>query len=105
MDDGFQDCRIKKDLNIICFNQRQLIGNGMIIPAGPLRESLESLNLAELVLINGNKDEYFEEKILTVNNKIKIFYSQYVPTNLDHFKGKKLIAIAGIGNPIIFSAN
>ena len=37
MDDGFQDCRIKKDLNIICFNQRQLIGNGMIIPAGPLR--------------------------------------------------------------------
>ena len=102
MDDGFQDCRIKKDLNIICFNQRQLIGNGMIIPAGPLRESLESLNLAEIVLINGNKDEYFEEKILTVNNKIKIFYSQYVPTNLDHFKDKKLIAIAGIGNPTNF---
>ena len=99
MDDGFQDCRIKKDLNIICFNQRQLIGNGMIIPAGPLRESLESLNLAEIVLINGKKDEYFEEKILSINNKIKIFYSHYVPTNLDHFKEKKLIAIAGIGNP------
>ena len=63
------------------------------------QREFSALNLAEIVLINGNKDEYFEEKILTVNNKIKIFYSQYVPTNLDHFKGKKLIAIAGIGNP------
>ena len=38
LDDGFQDYKIKKDLNIICFNQNQLIGNGLILPAGPLRE-------------------------------------------------------------------
>ena len=99
MDDGFQDYRIKKDLSIICFNQHQLVGNGMIIPAGPLRESLKSLNLAEIVLINGKKDEYFEEKILKINKNLKIFYSHYEPTNLDLFKGNKLIAIAGIGNP------
>ena len=99
MDDGFQDYRIKKDLSIICFNQHQLVGNGMIIPAGPLRESLKSLNLAEIVLINGKKDEYFEEKILKINKNLKIFYSHYEPTNLDLFKGNKLIALAGIGNP------
>ena len=45
LDDGFQDYTIKKDLNIICFNHNQLIGNGMILPSGPLRESLSSLKL------------------------------------------------------------
>ena len=34
LDDGFQDLSIDKDLNIICFNQKQLIGNGFVIPAG-----------------------------------------------------------------------
>ena len=38
LDDGFQDHAIKKTLNIICFNNRQLIGNGLVLPAGPLRE-------------------------------------------------------------------
>ena len=43
LDDGFQDYKIKKNLNIICFNQNQKIGNGLLIPAGPLRENLNSL--------------------------------------------------------------
>ena len=34
LDDGFQDFSIKKDLNIICFNSNQLIGNGFVIPSG-----------------------------------------------------------------------
>ena len=62
LDDGFQDFNIKKDLNIICFNQNQLIGNGFILPSGPLRQSLNSLNDAEIILINGNKDVEFEKK-------------------------------------------
>ena len=37
MDDGFQDYSIKKNLNILCFNNNQLIGNGLTIPSGPLR--------------------------------------------------------------------
>ena len=36
LDDGFQDYTIKKDLNILCFNEKQLTGNGLTIPAGPL---------------------------------------------------------------------
>ena len=55
LDDGFQDYGIKKNLNIICFNQNQLIGNGLILPAGPLRESLESLKDVDLILINGRE--------------------------------------------------
>ena len=43
MDDGFQDYKVKKDLNIICFNSNQLIGNGLVLPSGPLREGINSL--------------------------------------------------------------
>ena len=53
LDDGFQDYKIKKDLNIICFNSNQLIGNGLVLPAGPLRESLSALRDANIVMING----------------------------------------------------
>ena len=67
--------------------------------SGPLRDSLSSLKNANIVLINGDKNNEFENKILKVNNKIKIFYSYYKPLNLEEFKNKKLLAIAGIGNP------
>jgi tetraacyldisaccharide 4'-kinase len=99
LDDGFQDCSVKKNLNIICFNQNQLIGNGLVIPSGPLRENLSSLKEAHIVVINGKKIVEFEEKILKINNNLKIYYSEYKPTNIDEFKNKELLAIAGIGNP------
>ena len=99
LDDGFQDYKIKKNLNIICFNQRQLIGNGLILPSGPLRDNLSSLIDVNIILINGNKDYEFEKTILNINKNLKIFYSRYKPTNIDSFKNKKLLAIAGIGNP------
>ncbi len=102
MDDGFQDFRIKKDLNIICFNQNQLIGNGFTIPAGPLREPLSSLKRAQIILINGQKDIKFENKLLKINQDLEIFYSSYVPLNIDKFTNKNLIALAGIGNPTNF---
>ncbi len=99
LDDGLQDFRIKKDLNIVCFNEKQLIGNGLIFPSGPLRESLRSLKKTDIVIINGNKNKNFEDKILNINEKLNIFYSSYKPVNLDEFRNKKLMAVAGIGNP------
>ena len=99
LDDGFQDYAIEKDLNIICFNSKQLIGNGSIFPAGPLRESFSSLKRAKIVIINGERNKIFEKKILKISNNIKIFYSKYTPTNIEQFKNKKLYAFAGIGNP------
>ena len=62
LDDGLQDYKLKKDLSIVCFNQNQLIGNGLIIPSGPLRENLNALKKIDIVLINGKKDIKFEEK-------------------------------------------
>ena len=99
LDDGFQDFSVKKNLSIICFSEKQWIGNGMTIPSGPLRENLSGLNRANLAVINGQKNNIIEEKIFSKNKSIKIFYSSYVPENIEKFKSKKIIAFAGIGNP------
>jgi len=99
LDDGFQDFSIKKDLSIICFNEKQWIGNGLVIPSGPLREGLSALTRANCVIINGKKNINMESKILERNKLIKIFYSEYKPQNINEFKNKKTICFAGIGNP------
>ncbi len=99
LDDGFQDYRIKKNLNIICFHQNQLIGNGLVLPSGPLRDNLNSLRDADIIIINGSTNKNFEEKILSINKKLEIFYSSYKLINANKFLNKKLLVVAGIGNP------
>ena len=87
LDDGFQDYAIEKNFNIICFNSNQLIGNGLIFPAGPLRESFSSLKRAQIAIINGEKNKMFEEKILQISKRIKIFYSKlFYPQITTHFQ-------------------
>ena len=102
LDDGFQDFSIKKDFSVICFNSRQLMGNGFIIPSGPLRENIKSIKRAECIFINGDRSIEFENKINKINKNVKIFYSKYIIKNLDKFKNKKVVAFAGIGNPSNF---
>ena len=99
LDDGFQDLSIEKDFSILCFNSRQLLGNGFLIPSGPLRENLNSIKRADCILINGNRNIDFENKISKINKSVKIFYSKYRIKNEENFKNKEIIAFAGIGNP------
>ena len=102
LDDGFQDFTIEKKFSILCFNQKQWIGNGLIIPSGPLREKLSALNRAQCVFINGKKNTEIEEKIYKENINIQIFYSNFKLININKFKDKKIVAFAGIGNPSNF---
>ena len=99
LDDGFQDFSLKKDLSIICFNEKQWIGNGFTIPSGPMREGLSSLVRANFIIINGKKNINIENKILEKNKSIKIFYTKFKALNADEFKNKKAVCFAGIGNP------
>ena len=55
LDDGFQDFSINKNLSIICFNEKQWIGNGLTIPSGPLRSNLSALKKTDCIIINGKK--------------------------------------------------
>jgi tetraacyldisaccharide 4'-kinase len=99
LDDGFQDSSIVKDLSIICFNEEQLAGNEMTLPSGPLREPFSSLKNSHIVVINGRINKVFEKKIKNISSDINIYYSNYLPTNLNEFTNCNLLAFAGIGNP------
>jgi len=99
LDDGLQDHRINKNIKIVCFNSNQLIGNGLVFPAGPLREKLNSIKDADIIIINGKKNITFEKKILNFNKSIEILYSNYRVQDIRDFKNKNLFAFAGIGNP------
>ena len=56
LDDGLQDKSIVPDINIVCFNNINWIGNGLTIPAGPLRENINNLKNYDHVILNGNSE-------------------------------------------------
>ena len=104
LDDGFQDFSISPDFSILCFNSKQMVGNGLVIPSGPLREKLSSISRADCIIINGKKNLEFEKKILEniKNKKIHIFYSEYKIRDIEKFLNQEIAAFAGIGNPTNF---
>ena len=100
-DDGLQDKSINYDLKIVCFNNVQWIGNGFLIPAGPLREGIKSLKKYDAVILNGDssKNKFIKKTIKKISNKLKIFESYYKPVNLNKFNIKKnYVVFSGIGN-------
>ena len=105
-DDGLQEKTINYDLKIVCFNSLKLDGNGFVIPAGPLRERLNSIKNCDVALINGNinkETKNFMNKIKNINPNIKVFSGKYVPKNYLKLKKKKFMAFSGIGNPHTFT--
>ena len=103
-DDGLQDASIKYNLSIVCFNSQIGIGNGLLLPAGPLRENLENLKNYDVVFLNGDKKNQDLINVLKkYNNNIEIFEGFYTAKNVERFVGdKKFLAFSGIGNPISF---
>ena len=100
-DDGLQDKSINYDLKIVCFNTINWIGNGMTMPSGPLRESINNLKNYDHVFLNGNLENIDEIKkqILKINPKINIYLGKYEPINLNQFNNnEKYLVFTGIGN-------
>ena len=101
LDDGLQDQSIIYDTSIICFNTINWIGNGMTIPSGPLRESINSLKNYKHLFLNGNLEnlETIKKEILKINSKINIYIGKYEPKNLNEFDtNHKYLVFSGIGN-------
>ncbi len=101
-DDGLQDKSINYDLKICCFSSNNWIGNGCIIPAGPLREKIQAIKEFDIVFLNGpNKEnENIKNKIFKINRNVKIFEGRYVVKNLDKLdNSQNYLAFSGIGNP------
>ena len=101
LDDGLQDYSINYNISLVCFNTINWIGNGMTIPSGPLRESLNVLKNYNNIFLNGvNEDTLeIEKKALKINPNINIHKSKYIPKNLNEFNiNSNYLVFSGIGN-------
>jgi len=100
-DDGLQDSSIKYDLEIVCFNNLNWIGNGLTLPSGPLRENINNLKSYENVFLNGNEESLIaiKEQIKRINPNININSGKYIPLNIGEFdKDQNYLVFSGIGN-------
>ena len=104
-DDGLQEKKIDYDLKIVCFKKKNWIGNGQLIPSGPMREKIENLKNYDIVFLNGKGDnvENIKEIIYKLNPKIEIFESNYEIQNLNELDvNSNYLIFSGIGDPFSF---
>lgn len=112
VDDGYQHWQLERNLDIVLLDTERCIGNGSVLPLGPLREHPSALRRADIVVFVGPESSisraclYRVEKYLS--SDVKIFHcrrhiaeivlsGQSFPVNL--FRGNKCCAFAGIADP------
>lgn len=98
-DDGLQHYRLRRDAEIVVIDGARRFGNGLLLPAGPLREPVSRLRKVDAIVINGGQvhDEEF-----AMNLQGSLFYNLLNPeivVSAAEFAGQHLHAIAGIGHP------
>ena len=103
-DDGLQDNQIDYNFKFVCFDGDLGIGNGLLLPAGPLREAINSLKKYDVVFIKkGNNLNNLNNLIKIIekhNKRIKIFITDYKVSKFSKFnRSKKYLIYSGIGNP------
>ena len=104
-DDGLQETKIDFDIKLVCFKSKIWIGNGQLIPAGPMREKISSLKRFDAVFLNGssNNFEKIEKQIKNINVDIEIFKTFYKILNIQSYNlESKYLIFSGIGNPSDF---
>lgn len=104
-DDGLQDKKVSYDLEFVCFDAHNWIGNGNLLPSGPLREKVSSLKKYDAVFLKDNdpKIDTIEKSIKEINPNIKIFNTNYKILNINEFNlNDNYLAFSGIGNPLSF---
>lgn len=113
-DDGLQHLALQRDVEIVVQDERG-IGNGLLLPAGPLRESANKLTDVDIIITNRNhasnhqqkSDSPLSTKPLCIDMHLKPTAVVNLKTQeemtpeawLKHYQNKKIAAIAGIGNP------
>lgn len=117
LDDGFQHRRAERDVDIVCIDATDPFGKRQMLPAGRLREPIENLRRADVVVISradlaGIENLKFE--IADLNPEIPIFTSMNsisrVASLRDGFEGsvdvesRRALAFCGLGNPENFYA-
>ncbi len=100
-DDGLQHYALARDLEIAVLDKQRMTGNGLLLPAGPLREATDRLNSVDLLLINGDlQPERGYGFVLEPGRLRSLDGVRELP--LSAFAGRRVWAVAGIGNPARF---
>jgi tetraacyldisaccharide 4'-kinase len=97
-DDGLQHYRLARDIEIAVIDSSRRFGNGLCLPAGPLREPVSRLKTVDFIVSNGLAQAGEFEMQFVMDDIISIVDSRVI--NVDEINAhKKVLAIAGIGNP------
>lgn len=101
LDDSFQNPHVAKDLSLLVVDAEYGFGNGRIMPAGPLRESIAAgLARADAIVLLG--DAQMPPQL--GEGPSPILRATLEPMNSDRFRNARLVAFAGIGRPEKFFA-
>lgn len=95
-DDGLQHYKLQRDLEIVVMDAERALGNGFVLPAGPLRELPSRLETVDFVITNGGKNHY-SDAVMTLVPHYAINLQTNEKRQLREFQLGS--AIAGIGNP------
>ncbi len=106
MDDGMQNPSLAKDLTLAVFDGRRGIGNGRVLPAGPLRAPLAAQWPAiDACLVVGDGDVAHDVVRHLARRRDKpVLTSRLAPDLAPHLEGRRVLAVAGIGHPAKFVA-
>lgn len=103
-DDGLQHYRLARALEVCVIDGRRGLGNGALLPAGPLREPPSRLKEMGLVVINGGGYDAGHPAQITMDLRAveAVALTGGPALHLDRLRGQRVHAIAGIGNPARF---
>jgi tetraacyldisaccharide 4'-kinase len=100
MDDGFQNPSLKKSVSILAVDAETGIGNGLCVPAGPLRAPLSvQRSFVDALMLIGEGEA--GERLIALLPDVPVFraHVQADPVQAEQFKNQKVVAFAGIGRP------
>ena len=105
LDDGFQNPGIAKTLSLVVVDAAYGFGNGRVIPAGPLRESLaRGLARADAIVFLGGETKRYGLGFPGDDGALPILHAELRPVGGERLAGRRLLAFAGIGRPEKFFA-
>jgi tetraacyldisaccharide 4'-kinase len=103
MDDGFQNPSLAKDLSLLVVDGGYGFGNGRLLPAGPLREPVaQGLARADAVVLIGADETQIAA---TLPHGLPLLRARLVPIAPEAWRGRRVLAFAGIGRPEKFVAS
>jgi tetraacyldisaccharide 4'-kinase len=104
-DDGMQHYRLQRDIEIVLVDGKRRFGNGLLLPAGPLREPVSRLKTADIVVVNGGTTRDHEYAMQLNGSQFYNLLNPATTLPASAFAGPRLHAIAGIGHPQRFFAH